>query len=184
VAAINYVGTLLGKPADKWRAMSASDQGRTLVMATRYIDQQGWTGLRTGLAGGTPTTLQWPRSDVTVLDGTGSSVAVDPAIVPPEFVQATFELSTLIAADPTIVTKADTGSNVRRADAGGGVGVEFFNPTSSALGTASPMPTIVMRLLGKFMSVSGGIEGGFGQSGKSSSDFAHCHELDRRVWPF
>lgn len=182
VAAGNYVGALLGKAPATWRALTTDDQGRTLVMATRYIDLQGWPGVATGLAGGTPTTLQLPRSGMTLADGT----AVDSTIVPPEFVSATFELAVLIGSDPTIVAKVDQGSNIKSANAGGGVGVEYFNPTSAALGTAPRMPQVVAMLLGKFLAGanSGSSIGGFGQSGKSSSDFATCPQLDDRAWPF
>lgn len=176
-AATSYVGSLLGAQPDAWRAQSVDNQGRTLVMATRYIDQQGWPGVRTGLAGGTPTTLAWPRSGVTLADGT----VVDSTIVPPEVVQATFELAVLVASDPTITSKVDTGSNIKSVSAGGGVGVEFFNPTSMLLGTASRMPAILMRLLGKFLAsaAGGSSEGGFGVSGKAFSDFANCLDLTR-----
>jgi len=176
-AATSYVGTMLGAQADAWRAMSVDNQGRTLVMATRLLDQQGWPGTRTGLAGGTPTTLAWPRSGVTLADGT----VVDSTVVPPEVAQATFELAVLIASDPTIFTKVDTGSNIKSVSAGGGVGVEFFNPTSMLLGTASRLPWVIMRLLGKFLASAdaGSSMGGFGVSGKSVSDFANCHDLNR-----
>jgi DnaT-like ssDNA binding protein len=181
-AAGNYVGALLGKVPAAWRALSTDDQGRTLVMATRYIDMQGWPGVATGLAGGTPTTLQWPRSGVTLADGT----TVDSVNVPPEFVSATFELAVLIASDPNLPSKVDQGSNLKRADAGGGVGVEYFNPTSAALGTAPRMPQVVAMLLGKFLAGAnpGSEFGGFGQSGKSTSDFANCAQIDTRTWPF
>ena len=179
--ASNYVGTMLGAQADTWRALSPNDQARTLVMATRYIDQQGWPGTRTGLAGGTSTTLAWPRSGVTLGDGT----VVDSTIVPPEVVQASIEMAVLIAADPAIVTKVDTGSNIQSVGAGGGVAVSYFNPTSAALGTATRMPTILMRLLGKFLgaAASGSSEGGFGQSGNACSDFANARDMDR-IGPF
>lgn len=181
-AAAVYVGDRLGKAYAAWRALSVDDRGRTLVMATQFIDLQGWSGTRTGLAGGTPTTLQWPRSGVVLADGT----AVDSTIVPPEFVEATFEMAALIAADPAIVTKVDQGSNIKAANAGGGVGVEYFNPTSAASGTATRMPQVVAMLLGKFLASAdpGGAFGSFGQSGKSTSDFATCAQIDTMVWPW
>jgi hypothetical protein len=181
-AAAVYIGDRLGKEYTAWRVLSTDDRGRTLVMATQFIDLQGWPGTRTGLAGGTPTTLQWPRSGVTLADGT----AVDSTIVPPEFVSATFELAVLIGSDPTVVAKVDQGSNIKAANAGGGVGVDYFNPTSAALGTAPRLPQVVAMLLGKFLATasSGAAVGGFGQSGNSRSDFATCPQIDDRTWPF
>ncbi len=176
LAAVDYIGAMLGASADAWRALSADNKARSLVVATRYLDTAPWQGTAT-LSG---TTLQWPRSGVLNADGT----AVDSATVPAAIVNATFELAALVADDPDIVASFDTGSNVQAVNAGGGVGVVFFNPTSSRTGTASKMPVVVQRLVGRYLDAAvAGIDGAFGQAGNTTSQFDSCH-TERRVWPY
>jgi len=184
-AAIEYVSTLLGPAPEAWLLRTANDQGKSLVNATRYLDQQAWRGVATELAEGDDTTLAWPRVDdedadvLTLADET----EIDGERVPPEITWATFELAVLIAATPALIDKADTSSNIKAANAGGGVGVEFFAPTSVAAGTATPMPERVMRYVAKFLAgdaaLGGAYAGCFGSGSKGHSDFAACHELDR-----
>lgn len=170
VAAAAYIGGKFGPAPAAWAALATDDQDRTLIEATRFLDQQAWVGTATGLVGVDATTLEWPRSGVTL----GSGAAVSSTVVPPEIEQATFELALLIAGDPSIVTKADQGSNISSVSAGGGVGVTFFNATSARSGTASVLPIIIQRLVGQFLAVSGAgaaVEGGDSYGGNCVSSF-------------
>lgn len=177
-AALTYLGATFGPGPSAWIALGPDEQGKTLVTATRYLDEQPWNGTATGLAGGTATELAWPRSGVEV-DGQ----PIDPTVVPPEIVQATFRLAVLIAAEPDLVAAPDTSSNVRAVNAGGGTGVEFFQPTSVATGTATRLPPSVQRLVGKFLGGGPGTAvAGYGEGGAARSQFGACHDQGRS-WP-
>ena len=173
-AATAYVGASFGATSTAWLALSVSQQGQTMVMATRFLDQQAWDGAATGLAGGTPTTLQFPRTGLTK-----NGEDVDSTTVPPEIVQAQFELAVIIASNPDVVAAVDQGSNVSSVQGGGGVGVSFFAPATVANGTATRLPVVVQRLVGRFLAAPGAsIEGGFGQAGCSTSAMARDRQLN------
>lgn len=164
------IGAIYSPAATKWLGLSSDDKGRTLVTATLYIDEQPWDGVATGLAGGTPTTLQFPRTGLQ-RDG----VDVDPTNVPTEVVQAVCELAVLIAAKPAVVSGSDQGSNLKAVWGGGGVGVEYFVPQSAAAGTATVMPAILCRLIGRWIA-SAGEDGSFGGSGCTVSQFSRARQ--------
>lgn len=174
-----------GDVAQAWRDLSPDDQARSLNDATQYLDGLEWLGVSTGVTDGTTippgeaTTLQWPRSGVALSDGT----VVDATVVPPEIVRAAFELALLVSDDPDVLSDPDTGSNLQEVDAGGGVGVIYFNPTSAAFGTASTLPTVIARLVGKFMSSSAGAagtsDGGYAGNGDCESRFDDLHRYNR-----
>lgn len=171
--AISYVSGTFGPAADAWLALPPKQQAQTLVTATRYMEQQPWDGTRTGLAGGVPTSLAWPRSGVTL-----GVEPVDATMVPSEFRSAVAELAMLVAKDPALTGKADQGSNIQSVNAGGGTGVTFFAPTSVRSGTATVMPIVVQRLVGKYLArPAGSIEGGFGAVGKRESSFARHRQF-------
>lgn len=172
-AAIAYVGALFSPQATAWLARTSSQQGQTLRAATLYLDRLPIAGVSTGLAGGTVTTLQMPRSGVFV-----SGVEIDSTTVPADWTAAAFELAVLIGATPALVAKQDQGSNVRRAGGGGAPEVEFFAPTSAARGTAGQLPYVVQQLVGKFLaSPDASIEGGLSGAGNTRSEFSRCREL-------
>jgi hypothetical protein len=171
-----YIGALFSPQAAAWLALSADDQGRTLVSATRYLDAQGWSGATTGLAGGIPTTLAFPRTGL-VRNG----APVDSPTVPPEVPEATCELAVAIAAKPGLVGQLDQGSNLKSVSGGGGVGASFFAPSSAALGTATVLPVQVQRLVGRFLAVPGA-DGSFGAGGGRESQFSR-HRQFSLLWP-
>jgi hypothetical protein len=178
LAAVAYIGAKFGPQAAAWMALSPNARGQTLVTATRYVDQQSWSGAATGLVGSEPTTLQFPRSQLTRNDE-----PVDAATVPPEVPQAVFELAILIAAKPTVVDQPDTSTNLRSVSGGGGVGAAFFHPTSTRDGSATLMPTVVQRLLGRFLAAANAGDDSFGQGANATSQFGRSHDL-RRSEPF
>jgi len=177
-AARSYIGGIFAPAASAWLALLPDDQGRTLVTATRYLDEQPWDGAAIGTVGGAATTLQFPRTGLT-----RNGVAVDVATVPPEVVQAAFELAVLISAKPAVVSSVDQGTNLKSVSGGGGVGASFFAPTSAALGTAPVMPVVVQRLVGRFLAAPGDDgAGGFGSGGGTRSEFSRRRQF-RLTWP-
>lgn len=167
-AAASYIGSMFGSAGAAWLALVPNAQAQTLVAARRYLDQQTWDGARTGLVGADPTTLAWPRSGITLGDGT----PVDATTVPPEVVDASFELAVIIAGDETVTSKRDQGSNISSVGAGGGVSVSFFSPTSARLGTASVMPEVVQRLVGRFLASGSGSDSSSAGVGLPCSSFS------------
>ena len=166
--AISYIGWIFSPAAESWLALTPKQQAQTLVTATRYLDLQVWDGTRTGLVGGSRTSLEWPRSGV-MRDGK----PVNATSVPKEIQDAAAELAVLIAGDPTIVSKVDQGSNIQSVNAGGGTGVTFFAPTSARSGTATVMPVAVQRLVARYLATpSASVEGGFGAAGGCVSAFS------------
>ncbi len=132
--------------AGAFRALtSPDDQVRRLVDATRYIDTQFWQGLATGLAGGTATTLSFPRTGLTDVSG----APLDATNVPREVVSAAFEMAAILASDPEAASAVDNGSNVQSLGAGP-ARISFFRPTSEQDGNATALPTVIDRLLGRW----------------------------------
>jgi len=105
---------------------------------------------------------------------------VDP-LTTPDIIAAGFELAVQINADPDLPNKIDQGTNISSVQGGGGVGVSYFAPTSAASGTATVLPVVVQRLVGKYLATPTE-EGSFGQSGKGCSAFAR-HRQYNLAWP-
>lgn len=172
-AAGNYVGAMFAPAATSWLALSTNAKGQTLRAATLFLDRQPWEGDATGQVGVDATTLQWPRSGVTA-----GGEDVDSTTVPADVVNAAFEMAVLIAADPTIISKIDQGSNISSVGAGGGVAVSFFAQSSAANGTATRLPTVVQQLVAKYLATGGPVtEGGTGVYGNTCSSFTHANQL-------
>lgn len=148
----DYLNAAIGDGATAWRALIAANDAdgrkRILVSATRFIDSLGWQGNPT-----TPpvssTTLQWPRTGVVIDGGT----AVDPNTVPAAIQQGVEELCALIAADPSVLTQADSGSNIQSMGAGPAA-MSFFRPTSLSDGNATELPTVLNRLVGRYLATA------------------------------
>lgn len=140
----DYLNAAIGDGATAWRALTtgSDDHKRILVAATRYFDSLFWQGDADAQGG---TTLQWPRSGIT-LDG----VPVDPATVPAAISKGINELCALIADDPDVLTQADSGSNIRSMQAGS-ANLVFFRPTSPGDGNATVLPTVLNRLVGRYL---------------------------------
>lgn len=171
-----YINGGFGPAYDAWIALDTSTQQKTLNQAARHLNVLAWQGTPTGPLGADPASLVWPRTGVTV-DG----VAIDPATTPSGVGQGQFELAVLINADPTLPGKLDQGSNIQAANAGGGTGVTFFAPTSARQGTATVLPVIVQRLVGRYLATPDDA-GSFGASGKSCSAFSQRAQFSLS-WP-
>lgn len=176
-ALTTYVNGMISDAAITWRELVPDDQARTLIGATRFIEEQVWQGTPTVPAVG-GTALQWPRTGIVNPDGS----ALDPSTVPPAVLQAVFELAVMIADDPVVTSALDGGSNVQQIDAGGGVGIIYFNPTSSSFGSASNLPGILDRLVGKYLSIadsSDSVDSGYSGNGGCESKFDRDHDYKR-----
>lgn len=154
LAAEAYIGSRLGDQYAAWLALGENDRNRALVSAASFLDAQEWV------------------ADFDTFAERDASTA---------FVNASYELAALVAADPDVVAVADQGNNIQSLGAGGAT-ISYFNPTSTRGGTAPRLPPILMRLIGKHLSsanVSIGIGAPSGQSGSSSNPFAACSDYDR-----
>lgn len=140
----DYLGATSSARVAAWNKLTPSgdERKRILVDATRYFDSLFWQG-DADAAGGT--TLQWPRSNLT-LDG----VPVDPATVPAAIGKGINELCAMIAEDPDVLTETDSGSNIRSMQAGS-ANLVFFRPTSPGDGNATVLPTLLNRLVGRYL---------------------------------
>lgn len=156
-----------GAAAFRALAGTPDDQKRRLVDATRYIDQQFWQGVATGLVGVDVTTLAFPRSGLT--DVTGAPL--DATTVSQLVVNAVFEMAALLAADPTVSANVDTGANISSLGAGPAQ-ISFFRASSVADGNATVLPTVVDRLIGRWLAGAGtGAIGAVITGASSHSDF-------------
>jgi hypothetical protein len=158
----NYVGARFAPNYTAWLELSDDDKGRTLVSADDFIDSLAWQGTATGTLNGNPTSRQWPRSGIE---------GVDPTTIPNAIVEASFELAVMIAASPDLPNKLDQGSNISSASGGGGVSVSYFAPTSARTGTATLLPPIVQRKVGRYLAMPSD-DGSFGSPGLKCSAFA------------
>lgn len=170
VKASNFIGGILSPAAAKWRALSPDDKARTVFTLTQWIDSRAWAGAPT-FAGGT--TLQFPRSGDGITDDAATQLA--------NVEKATYWGAMEAAANPAFLTAISTASNVKVADADGAK-VEFFSPTNVTDGSATWMPVMVQRYLGRYVAgaavgivVTGGAS--FGTDGES--DFDDCDAIDR-----
>jgi hypothetical protein len=178
-----YLAGTIGDGADAFRTLdNGDDKCRLIVQATRYLDLLSWQGLATGLLGVDSTELAWPRSGVTNPDGS----TVDSTTVPTAVIKAMEELVAILAGDADVASASDQGNNVKKLDADG-TSIEFFRPTSALDGTAPVVPTIIAKLVGKWLATtsidsdSGASGSAFGTDG--CSQFDSCDTL-KRSGPF
>lgn len=168
----NYINAQYGPTYSAWMLLSDDDKSRTLTTSTRFIDSFQWQGTATGIVGALPTSLQWPRTGVFV-DG----VELDPTTVPPQVVQACFELAVMIADDPSLTQNADAGSNLRSMGASG-ANLAFFRPTSAADGSAPRFPPLIDRLIGRFLASNVASMTGFSSGVNPCSNFQTLQPVD------
>ncbi len=154
-AAQAYIAARFGEGYTAWTGRTDADKKRTLISAADYLNTQVW---------------------VDAYDTFAERDALQ------AFVDASYELAVLIGDDPDLVQLVDQGTNVARVYAGG-AGVDYANPTSSARGTATLLPPILMRLIGAYLgSASSGasaVLGGSGVAGAATNPLSECSDYDR-----
>jgi hypothetical protein len=135
-------------------AATAADRKKALVSATRWIDREKWSGVLTDAI--TPQPLAFPRTGLTDCEEN----AVDENTVPPEVIDACYELVEILLGDATATSKSNQSSNVKKVGAGTAQ-VQFFragNPDGSGL-TAGIFPTEAQKLLRCYLPGTTGIAG-------------------------
>lgn len=164
-ATIHFAGQL-GDAATAWAlAGNAAKLAPALVSASRLLDRIAWRGEPVG----TPVfdvVLQWPRTGID---------DVDSSTIPDKIVQAAYELAGAILVDPTILSKTSSGSNVKRVDAGGGVGVTFFKDT---LDTAARFPANIQELIAAYVASESEGASVSGSYASGTSSRVSCDDFD------
>lgn len=169
-ACAHYLLGAPGRGPAAFLALSADNQKRRLIGGTRYVEQQFWQGVATGLAGGVATTLSFPRTGLTDVTGAPLDATNVPSVVP----QAVFEMTAILSVNQEAGADADSGSNVSSLGAGP-ARISFFRPTSPDDGNATVLPTVVDRLIGRWRAAAGAsaVFAGFA-SANPCSDFGSC----------
>lgn len=153
VAAKDYLNASSSPGADAFAAL-ADDNARKkrLVDAKRFLDSLGWRSID---------------------DADAAEAAVD-------MLNASYEMAGLIAADNEATAAADAGNNVAELTAKG-VGIKYFRPTSLAAGTATQLPTVIQRLVGKYLATSdpsvAAAAAGMSNGTTENSHFENCDAL-------
>jgi len=153
-------------------AAANQEQLKLLVTATRMMDRQPWQGLPTDQT--TPQPLEWPRTGV--IDRNGA--AVDDSEPPDKIEWGTYELAEAIAADSTVQTTSNSGTNVKRDKLRQKVGdleeeteTEYFKGTASGSSAAPRFPTIVNELVREYLQSGAGLIGIYGSGTDLDSYF-------------
>lgn len=122
-AAKDYLGARSVPGAVAFMALTSPDEQRKrLVDAKDMFDSLGWR-------------------DIADSDAAAAATAI---------LNASYQLAGLVAADNEVTAAADAGSNVAELNAKG-VSIRFFRPTTAQNGTATLLPTIIQRLVGKYL---------------------------------
>jgi hypothetical protein len=140
-SANSYLDAKIG--AGAWILASEDDRERAMVSAARMLDRLKWKGTKT--VANQP--LAWPRTGVTLSDGT----AVDSTYYPLAVTHASYELAFVLLTNPTAFSQnAQGGSgNIKRLKAGSAE-IEYFK--SVAFGV---LPPEVLGLVSDYLSKPG-----------------------------
>lgn len=152
-ASVIHIDSQFGDAYRAWEALTEANRKRALLGAAAYLNRQAW---------------------VAAYDTFAERDALA------AFVTASYELAALAAEDAAVLAATDQGTNIARVYAGG-AGVDFFNPTSFRLGTASKLPPILQLLIGAYLAATeaASVFGGTGNTGDEENPFSACHDYDR-----
>jgi hypothetical protein len=172
-----YLATNTDPGAVAFRALTDNEMSRMLVASTKYLYRQPWSGTPT-VAAPTQETA-FPRDGLTnPLTGAALSVGTTPQ----NAIYAEYEMAAIIAGNRAAALLADSGSNVKLLKAGP-VTLENFTATSAAMGTATPLPTPVMDLIGAYLGSNTTVTVGKVSGDSCDSSFTDCDTYNR-VGPF
>lgn len=90
-----YLGTLA------WASASTDNKGRSLIMATRYLDELAWIGERAS----TTQALLWPRTAAACGDWSFGNT-----VIPSPVKQACFDLAEALLTTPTMLGGSGPGN--------------------------------------------------------------------------
>lgn len=146
--ALDYWNAGIGKTYDAWVKASPTKRLSGQVNAARLLDRQLY------------------------VDAANSFAARDSILA---FQTASYELAGTLILNPDLFEQITSGSNVKKIDAGGGVAVEFFNPT---LGITGRFPVNVQELIGVYLSGSAsGATSGSSASGTSATPLEYDYSI-------
>lgn len=145
----SYVTMQYGSTYTAALALSADNQKKCLASAVRYFNAQTW---------GEDADTFAERDAITA------------------FASAQYEMAVLIAADPTVVSQLDTGSNIASVGAGG-ASVSYFAPTTGEY----ELPAVVQRLVGSYLGsrTTASSITCISSTGSSSNPFNDDNDYDR-----
>lgn len=157
--------TILGDniATQSWATKPSATKDQALITAFHMLEAQSWEGEKTGGAG---QTAQHPRTGLTNCNGDEvTSVAIAPDIIRAQALLA-YELVT----NPKIAGTANTGSNIKRLQAGS-ASIEYFERTDDDEYPTTRFPTSVQELINCYIEGSdiSGVES-FGTDGDSIFD--------------
>ncbi len=130
-----------------WTAASTLTKQQALITSARWLDVQNWGGTRTVAAQANA----FPRDSLTC-----KGVAFLPASIPSAIVFGEYEAALMLLGDPSLalLSSTGTGSNIKSLKAGS-VAIDYFAPTILIAGLSTPLPKIIMDLVGCFLASAG-----------------------------
>lgn len=148
ILANKYNKLALGTRGQLWKDADDDKKGTYLVNARMLIDRQSYIG---------------------------SAATFDLRNAIEVFREASYEIATMLMANPDIMTQVTSGSNIKRVAVDGGPSVTYFNPT---LGISGKFDQNIMDLIGAYLAsnATSGTSGSF----SSGTDGTHT-SIDQGV---
>lgn len=144
-----------------WATKSPNTKAQALITAFYMMETQAWQGEKTG---GDAQTAQHPRIGLTNCNGD----EIDSASIAPDILRAQALLAFELSVDPSIAGSPNTGSNIKKLQAGS-ASIEYFERTDDDEFPTTRFPARVQELLACYLE-SGAFTGGteaFGTDGES-----------------
>lgn len=164
--------TILGDniATQAWATKPSATKDAALITAFHMLEVQRWQGAKTG---GSGQTAQHPRSGLTNCNGD----EIDENTIAPDIIRAQALLAFELVTNPKLAGSPNTGSNIRRLQAGS-ASIEYFERTDDDDFPTSRFPASVQELISCYIEGQslGGVES-FGTDGDSIFD--PCDDYDR-----
>jgi hypothetical protein len=153
-----------------WATKPSSTKDAALITAFYLLETQRWQGEKTGGAG---QTAQHPRIGLTNCNGD----EIDENTTAPDILRAQALLAYELVTNPKLAGSANTGSNIKRLQAGS-ASIEYFERTDDDEFPTTRFPARVQELIACYIEGQniGGVES-FGTDGDSIFD--PCDDYDR-----
>lgn len=173
-----YLAMGVGAGPDAFNALATDDlKGKVLVAGTRYLYRQSWQGTPTV----TGQQVAFPRDGVIGPEG-----VIPDGTTPINLINAEYEMAALLAADASINTAVDSGSNIQSLTAGP-VAISYFRATIGIDAGATKMPQVIMDLVQGYLANAQsdavarayGFDGSTCACGRSCSSFDECAQYSR-----
>ena len=125
-----------------WAFLSADTKAQALITAFNMLETQAWNGEKTSDS----QTAQHPRTGLTNCNGD----EIDSATIAPDIIRAQALLAFELSQDPTLAGSANTGSNIKKLQAGA-ASIEYFERTDDDDYPTSRFPSRVQELLACYL---------------------------------